>query len=322
MNIIAEKDIFNTNFKNNIGNRTNKSYINNLLHFALDNNYLSKNEIENNILDFQKAIEKYIRSTEDNKDVSSIKDKRIKTSKDIMYAVENNLLTMEPYDSLSSLLGDKEKLINDSVNYYSNKKKELLDKIEQIKKLTFLEYQSNRRYSEQLELLKYFVSERIPFKGLIYGPMIQGQIEVLTNESYLNLFEKYIDSFLKEANIISKFNDESRKYILRMHNKNDRDVLSDQQLDNICYTVLTNYVLLSVYSNNPEKLVVTKENFNILKNELLFGTIDAKELEEYILNGPIKFTKDEFEYIKESYIELSVDENRKAYKTLFIHMAI
>lgn len=322
MNVIAEKDIFNTNFKNSIGNRVNKSYINNLLHFALDNEYISEDIVESNIIEFQNEIAKYIRSTEDNKDVSSIKDKRIKTSKDIMYAVENNLLTMEPYDSLSSLLGDKEKLINDSVNYYSNKKKKLLDKIEKIKKLTFLEYQSNRRYSEQLELLKYFVNERITFTGLIYSPMIQGKVETLSNESYINLFEKYIDYFLKEANIISKFDEEARKYILRMYTKNEGNVLSDQILDNICYTILTNYVLLSVYSNNPEKLVVTKENFEILKKELLFGTIDEKELEGYILNGPIKFSKEELEYIKEAYIESSIDEDRKAYKTLFIHMAI
>lgn len=321
--LTTKKSIFDAEFKNYFESKREKHCINDLLNFSLKNEYIDESMLGSSMKEFKNSIAKYILRNENNSGVSTIEQNRKNSAKDIVYFVENYLLTLEPNEALSQLLnGDKDELITKSIEYYNNYKNNILNKLHSIKSITDLEYKNNERYSEQLDFLEFALDRKSDFEGLTYGPMIEFGSETLTSESYLCIYEEFVDYFLEEANIIDKFDLKARYHILKIIDKNSRDIETTQILTNICHAILTNYVLLSIYSNNPEKLVVTSDNYNIIKNELYNGSLDEEEIVEYICNGPIKFNIDEIEYIKNSFMKTIVDKDKKAYKSLFVHIAI
>ena len=333
MNLTTKKDIFDNEFRNYFIIKSEKHFINDILNFSLKNNYIDELMIDSGMVELKNSIAKYILRNENNSGVSTIELNRKNTAKDIIYFIENYLLTLEPYEALSIILNiniDKEKtmtkeeLITNSIEYCNNYREKLLNKIKLIKSISNLELEDNKDYSEQINFLEFALKGNSIFKGLTYySPMLENKSETITSESYLYVYEKYIDSFLNEANIISKFSIDARKYILRTITKNKKDILTEQILTNICHAMLTNYILLSIYSDNPETIALTRQNYDVIQRELMLGTIDKVEVEGYIEDGPIKFSEEEIKYIKEAYIDNNIDKTTNlVHKSLFLHLAI
>ena len=137
-----------------------------------------------------------------------------------------------------------------------------------------------------------------------YGSMRKNILNINENTPFIEI-ESYIDDILCESYIISKFPIDGRRYIAKKledaNSSQDKEIVNSIDA-NICESILINYTLLSLYSDNPERLRVSENMLKTLMFEITSGTISRGDILDAIMHGNIKFNSDELDYIKANFV--------------------
>ncbi len=325
MSIISKEELFNNEFNNYLNSKKrNIDYVNELILFAQRNNYLTNEEVDNIVLNLQTSIVKYILQNEKKSDYNTdIDTVRKNKSKKILYSINNYLIEKEPYESLSIII-HSDSLITDSLNYYNEYTSKLSKKIDELKKISNLEYISHIIYKTTIDKLDNKMKDfNYNFDSIeeyndnnyikidYYWPLNHYLRGPVKDNSYLFQYEALIDDLTIEANILKKFDDKAIKNIItKLFILDDEyhGFANENYANNVCEHVLINYSLLSIYSDTPNNLEVSCNMYKVLANELNNGTIDKQELKNNIYNGKVKFSEEELEYINQHFIERSIEK--------------
>ena len=71
---------------------------------------------------------------------------------------------------------------------------------------------------------------------------------------------------------------------------------------NICETMLMNYVMLSLYSDKPDKIRITDRMLESILMEVDGGTITKEDVISMIETGPIQFSEEQLQFINNSFV--------------------
>ena len=304
MEIVDQRTIFNNNFRSYIKN-DRSDYLNKLLKFLSEDSQYEL-VLEDKIEEFQKAILTYVLSNEDEsdyeEDIDDVRKNRVNT---ILFNLNNYLISIEPSDAVDRFFNDNFKsLIDDAALYTEIYKKRIAEKISVIKNNTVQEIEGSRIYKQMVEELTAFIER--PASGTIRYSSMKTNVFNMNASTPLVDVEGFVDEIASESSIINKFNHDARGYIInKLEETNDskEDNVYNQIDANICESILMNYTLLSIYSNTPEKLKITENMLKSLLFELSSGTVTRDDILDALINGNIKFSKDEMNYIKKNFVD-------------------
>jgi len=304
MDLIDAKTVFNHNF--NLYNKDNNSdYLNRLLNYAI-----SIEDIEDSVTaridEFQSKILEYVISKDSEQDFESdIDEVRKERADDLLYDINNYLMSMEPYDAVKTFIEcDFKKLIIEAQFYCNTYRKNIIDKINSIISNTKIEYDNNISYSKALNDLIEHIHSRNN-RIIFYDSMCKYMTDI-KKDTPLKVFDEYTDSLLIESTIINKFKKDGRVYINSVITKNienPEDPNSIHYFANICESVLTNYVMLDLYSKNPESLIISDRMLESILMEVELGTVTKNDVLLSIKYGPVNFTKEEIDYIEKTFMK-------------------
>ena len=314
MEIIDSSEVFNTEFIKYIDDdKTN--YLYKLLDFSSKYGQIDS-VIQNNIQELQKEIISYVLSRENVDDYEyGIDEGRKRSIEDILYNIDNYLMSLKPSDAISKFIGGNFKpLIEDANNYVKQFAKDINNRVSLIIKNNEIEIKNYRVYGKDLSSISQFLDNKGKYVLLYFT--LKTNFFKLDNDTPLKDISNFVDELLIESKIISKFDNMSRNSISFKFDKVNKSLkFSDMVVvhDNICEAMLINYSLLSIYSNNPEKLEITDNMLNSIMLEVENGTIDESDIKDAIDNGPIKFEPDELEYIHNYFIKgIFYNEDKKS----------
>lgn len=305
--LLDRKTLFNELVNNTIIDK--EDYLTKLITCAKENDYISEDEVNSFIENFENQVLLYVINKEKiddyDIDIENVRKKRIMN---IMYSLDNYLLEFSPYDALYKFININNEFIEEAIKYYNNYKEELINKTNEIIKLTRYEYDNNVYYKNGIDALKFMINTREDTLGERNLCM---HTKIPKGKCPLYIHKDYINNLLIESRIINKFDLKSRINITNSLNKRP-------DISSICEAMLINYSLLSIYSDTPWELKVSDNMLSTLTEEIVNGTVTIEELDGYIINGKIKFDEEELEYIKTNFNKVIMNSNNTLDKGLFI----
>lgn len=309
MEIVDSRQVFDDNF-NSYLNGDKNNYLNKLLEYTIRTEPDLEESILARIKDLQEELLNDVMDSETEEDYDfDIEDTRREKMEFILYCMNNYMASIFPADAVSKFMNDNLKsLINESKLYTNKLISELANKMSYIKKTTEIESSNNVLYSNSLDSLSNYLTYRDGF-SLVYSPM-KTDIFNATKETPIQMIKEIVDAFLIETSIITKFDINARKYASTTLNKsfkpnddNDEPMNMNNVAGNICESLLMNYSLLSIYSNEPEKIKISDQMLNSIMMEVENGTITKEDIIDFIENGTIKFSEEEITYIKDTFVK-------------------
>ena len=309
MEIVDSRQVFDDIF-NSYLNGDKNNYLNKLLEYTIRTEPDLVESILARIKDLQEELLNDVMDSETEEDYDfDIEDTRREKMEFILYCMNNYMASISPADAVSKFMNDNLKsLINESKLYTNKLISELANKMSYIKKTTEIESSNNVLYSNSLDSLSNYLTYRDGF-SLVYSPM-KTDIFNATKETPIQMIKEIVDAFLIETSIITKFDINARKYASTTLNKsfkqnddNDEPMNMNNVAGNICESLLMNYSLLSIYSNEPEKIKISDQMLNSIMMEVENGTITKEDIIDFIENGTIKFSEEEITYIKDTFVK-------------------
>lgn len=312
MELINLKDLFNDEFNLYIAS-DHSDYINKLFKFA------SKYpELETTIINREEIIKNAIAEEVLNNDYSDNDYDMYGHTRDDICVVLNNisnyLYSLKPYDALDILLnGDINELIKISNDYSKKMQMEIRDKISYVKRKNDIEIKCYKLFKNCLDDICYYLEDESYFT-LLYETM-HINLTGMEDEMLLSDLNDFVTGLVSEADIISKFDNQARVYVAAKLNNAWSNMKTERVFNfsiNICRSLLLNYVLLSLYSDTPEKIKISDNTLKSILLEVKNGTITKDDAIDAIYNGPIKFGETDIEYINNYFInKLFPDEKKK-----------
>lgn len=314
MDLSTLKDLFNEEFKQYIGSDYSK-YVNKLFEYCSKYPEIADLALVRQEM-LQKAIINDVAFAEDFGEYCNLTELYRDSIYQALDDINNYLFSKEPYDAMEILLkGDINNLITVSEEYSLNMRKEIATMIENIKNKCNIEMLNHKLFNEVIADISYFLEydSRISFLySTMHTDLVGKENTVLLHDLF-----SYVNDLQQEASIISKFDNRSRTYISSKINNAYSDLNYSDSVyiaSNICKSLLLNYTLLSFYSDHPDKVIISDNILKAIMMEVNNNSIDKEDVCNAILNGPIKFSAQDIQYINENFINKIFNKEEK--KTL------
>lgn len=309
MEIIDSKQVFDEQFIIYLNN-DKSNYLNKLLEFSMENEVDLQDTIVSSVNSLQTAILEDVISTETEEDYDTdIDDVRKEKIDDILYSINNYLMSLAPSDALMKIVNNNHKtLISEAKKYTEDLFIEIQNKLDYLKSISDIEYKNYKVYKESIDEISNFLQYKEGF-SLIYTPMNSEVVNVDRKSPLTDVLE-CVENLTKEAQILNRFNSSARKYVSTMLNKvytcddEDMTVLNkNNAIANLCESILMNYSLLSIYSDQGSKVKISDLMLQTIMMEVNNGTVTKQDMIDSIENGSIRFTDDELKFVKDSFLK-------------------
>ena len=314
MEIVEKKQVFNNGFITYL-KKDYRDYLNKLLTYTSKQEKGIEYSISERIQEFGSGLLEYLISHETNEDYEEDIDETRKEKLEVMlYDIDNYLMSLEPFEAFQKFMNsDISSLITESQIYSNNLRKKIIDNIFTIQSVIPYEAKENIALKNALDTLALHTEER--FRDTFLYSTMNTDLIGIDGKTPLISFLNYSEDLLNEASIISKFNEKGRAYITGVLNKAQTNPESDRTgkfVANLCDSILFNYVMLSLYSNTPEKLKITNKMLETILFEVQSGTIGKDDIISAIVDGPIKFTESDIDYINKYFVDKLFNENKNS----------
>lgn len=314
MEIVEKKQVFNNGFITYL-KKDYRDYLNKLLTYTSKQEKGIEYSISERIQEFGSSLLEYLISHETNEDYEEDIDETRKEKLEVMlYDIDNYLMSLEPFEAFQKFMNSNiSSLITESQIYSNNLRKKIIDNIFTIQSVIPYETKENIALKNALDTLALHTEER--FRDTFLYSTMNTDLIGIDGKTPLISFLNYSEDLLTEASIISKFNEKGRAYITGVLNKAQTNPASDRTgkfVANLCDSILFNYVMLSLYSNTPEKLKITNKMLETILFEVQSGTIGKDDIISAIVDGPIKFTESDIDYINKNFVDKLFNENKNS----------
>lgn len=314
MEIVEKKQVFNNGFITYL-KKDYRDYLNKLLTYTSKQEKGIEYSISERIQEFGSSLLEYLISHETNEDYEEDIDETRKEKLEVMlYDIDNYLMSLEPFEAFQKFMNSNiSSLITESQIYSNNLRKKIIDNIFTIQSVIPYETKENIALKNALDTLALHTEER--FRDTFLYSTMNCDLIGIDGKTPLISFLNYSEDLLTEASIISKFNEIGREYITGVLNKAQTNPASDRTgkfVANLCDSILFNYVMLSLYSNTPEKLKITNKMLETILFEVQSGTIGKDDIISAIVDGPIKFTEIDIDYINKYFVDKLFNENKNS----------
>lgn len=314
MEIVEKKQVFNNGFITYL-KKDYRDYLNKLLTYTSKQEKGIEYSISERIQEFGSGLLEYLISHETNEDYEEDIDETRKEKLEVMlYDIDNYLMSLEPFEAFQKFMNSNiSSLITESQIYSNNLRKKIIDNIFTVQSVIPYEAKENIALKNALDTLALHTEER--FRDTFLYSTMNTDLIVIDGKTPLINFLNYSEDLLNEASIISKFNEKGRAYITGVLNKAQTNPASDRTgkfVANLCDSILFNYVMLSLYSNTPEKLKITNKMLETILFEVQSGTIGKDDIISAIVDGPIKFTESDIDYINKYFVDKLFNENKNS----------
>lgn len=314
MEIVEKKQVFNNGFITYL-KKDYRDYLNKLLTYTSKQEKGIEYSISERIQEFGSSLLEYLISHETNEDYEEDIDETRKEKLEVMlYDIDNYLMSLEPFEAFQKFMNSNiSSLITESQIYSNNLRKKIIDNIFTIQSVIPYETKENIALKNALDTLALHTEER--FRDTFLYSTMNTDLIGIDGKTPLISFLNYSEDLLTEASIISKFNEKGRAYITGVLNKAQTNPASDRTgkfVANLCDSILFNYVMLSLYSNTPEKLKITNKMLETILFEVQSGTIGKDDIISAIVDGPIKFTESDIDYINKYFVDKLFNENKNS----------
>lgn len=314
MEIVEKKQVFNNGFITYL-KKDYRDYLNKLLTYTSKQEKGIEYSISERIQEFGSSLLEYLISHETNEDYEEDIDETRKEKLEVMlYDIDNYLMSLEPFEAFQKFMNSNiSSLITESQIYSNNLRKKIIDNIFSIQSVIPYEAKENIALKNALDTLALHTEER--FRDTFLYSTMNTDLIGIDGKTPLISFLNYSEDLLNEASIISKFNEKGRAYITGVLNKAQTNPESDRTgkfVANLCDSILFNYVMLSLYSNTPEKLKITNKMLETILFEVQSGTIGKDDIISAIVDGPIKFTESDIDYINKYFVDKLFNENKNS----------
>lgn len=314
MEIVEKKQVFNNGFITYL-KKDYRDYLNKLLTYTSKQEKGIEYSISERIQEFGSSLLEYLISHETNEDYEEDIDETRKEKLEVMlYDIDNYLMSLEPFEAFQKFMNSNiSSLITESQIYSNNLRKKIIDNIFTIQSVIPYESKENIALKNALDTLALHTEER--FRDTFLYSTMNTDLIGIDGKTPLISFLNYSEDLLTEASIISKFNEKGRAYITGVLNKAQTNPASDRTgkfVANLCDSILFNYVMLSLYSNTPEKLKITNKMLETILFEVQSGTIGKDDIISAIVDGPIKFTESDIDYINKYFVDKLFNENKNS----------
>ena len=314
MEIVEKKQVFNNGFITYL-KKDYRDYLNKLLTYTSKQEKGIEYSISERIQEFGSGLLEYLISHETNEDYEEDIDETRKEKLEVMlYDIDNYLMSLEPFEAFQKFMNSNiSSLITESQIYSNNLRKKIIDNIFTVQSVIPYEAKENIALKNALDTLALHTEER--FRDTFLYSTMNTDLIGIDGKTPLISFLNYSEDLLNEASIISKFNEKGRAYITGVLNKAQTNPASDRTgkfVANLCDSILFNYVMLSLYSNTPEKLKITNKMLETILFEVQSGTIGKDDIISAIVDGPIKFTESDIDYINKYFVDKLFNENKNS----------
>jgi hypothetical protein len=308
MEVVEQRKLFDEEF-NIYLNNDKSNYLNKLLEFTMEKEVDLQDPLVASVNSLQEAILESVISSETEDDYETdIDDVRKEKVDNILYSINNYLMSLAPSEALMKILNNPSTLIKESVKYTDDLFVEISNKVKYLKSISNIEYKNNKLYHEAIDAIERFLQYKEGF-SLIYSVLNKDVINI-DRTSPLTDVQDCVEELTREAKIINKFDPKVRSYVSTMLDKvnklDDEDgteILNrNNTVANILESILMNYTMLSLYSNKPESIRISDNMLKIIAMEVAKGNIDKNDIIETLEDGPIKFDEEELEFIKSRFI--------------------
>ena len=305
MEIVEKKQVFNNGFITYI-KQDYKDYLNKLLSYTAKQEEGLEYGISERVKEFGSGLLEYLITHETNEDYEEDIDEVRKEKLEVMlYDIDNYLMSLEPFEAVQKFMNSNiGSLITEAQIYSNNLRKKIVDNILRVRETIPFESKENIAFTHALDTLALHIDERSR-DTFLYLTMHTDLVGISEKTPLID-FYNYSDDLVNEANIISRFDEKARTYITGVLNKAQRHPETEDPSNfvaNICESVLFNYVMLSIYSNTPEKLKISKKMLGTLLVEVERGTITKEDIVSALTEGPVKFTESDMEYINKNFVD-------------------
>ena len=184
---------------------------------------------------------------------------------------------------------------------YDLYQKAIISNCDYVSKVNALEYVGYPPFSDAIDQVRFQATKRTNFT-MLYKPMAIQENDVNADSLLFHVYNisKY---FATEADIIARFSIKSRQAMLKALNCLVDCPQNDEWYSNMCEGILSNYVFLSLFSDTPENLVISEKMYHSIDTELALKRVTIDDIKLAIMEGPIKFSEDEIDYIFSYFIE-------------------
>lgn len=293
MPIITEESLFNSLFNNH-----KEITMESLFNLAKEKNILSKEYIDELYKNYQNEIISYILETnkginEDDSIDSVIKEESIK----IINSINEYISSLTPYNAMDLLLNSNiQDLIAECLKCISFKQSELMSRYYNLVNKTKYLLDSSSNFKSLMESLLLAINKKSPD---CYYYLLNGKR--LCNNINLDELSNIFASVELEVSILSHF---EQADIIRLL-KNGSCIILDSR--NITEMVLFNYVFNYFYKECIS-LIITDSTADILVRDINMKVFTIEDVLEIIETGAIEFSKDEKEYIINSFVKVFENE--------------
>ena len=308
MEVVEQRKLFDEEF-NIYLNNDKSNYLNKLLEFTMEKEVDLQDPLVASVNSLQEAILESVISSENEDDYETdIDDVRKEKVDNILYSINNYLMSLAPSEALMKILNNPSTLIKESVKYTDDLFVDISNKVKYLKSISNIEYKNNKLYHEAIDDIERFLQYKEGF-SLIYSVLSKDVINI-DRTSPLTDVQDCVEELIKESKIINKFDPKVRSYISTMLDKankleedDETEILNrNNTVANILESILMNYTMLSLYSNKPESIRISDNMLKIIAMEVAKGNIDKNDVIETLEDGPIKFDEEELEFIKSRFI--------------------
>ena len=210
--------------------------------------------------------------------------------------VSDYFYTKNPYNAVKNFLNyDYAKLMDRSSANYEAIRNEVVRNCDYASKTSALEYIGYAPYKDAIDHVRSQAYKRSDF-SMLYKPIAIEGNDVNANDLFIKVLN-ISRAFAIESDIISDFSIKSRQTMLNALTTLLDQPTSDNWYSNTCEAILSNYVFLSLFSDTPENLVISEKMYNTIARELSTKNVTIDDIKLAIMEGPIKFTESEIDYI-------------------------
>lgn len=287
--VLSQEDIFNQNFST----YGKKADINNLLDFALKNEYLSLQRVEDIYSVYKKSIIDNVLmelSYDEEDDVNLLIEEMTTFCYD---SLNDYLMSMHnPYNAIKCILDvEPSKLIVDAKKRYKEHQQETNKKL----LLLIKKSQPIMECNDGFKSLIDYIRQRIVNTKASCSYYTLMKYKDSASINCLDDLDSFIDSASIEVDIINRFN---MSEVVRM-------LKSFTIVDiarNITETALYNYVYNSFYKDGSS-IEFTSNMCDIVARDIKLGFYATSDVVEIITTGEVKFSENEEKYILEYFVD-------------------
>ncbi len=213
------------------------------------------------------------------------------------------LYSKNPHDAIKSFLKDDYyDLMKKATRYYTVMKDEIVQNCDEVSSSIPLESVGYKPLKQLLTDLKSQAISRSDI-SMIYTPMGCSDSFIDKNDLLIKVL-KASRNISIEADIISKFSIPARQFINQSISRLELDDnYNTGWFVNSCEAILYNYTFMSIFSSTPENLKMSEKMFYDISKELQHKQVTIDEIKLAIMEGPIKFSEEEIDYIFDYFIK-------------------